>query len=281
MSAVKSRTLKVATVSTMAALIVVVSRLPGFPVIGAPTRIELTTILYATIGIILGPKLGFITSLLGNFIAWLIPSTTVFGLLLIPAGAIASLTAGFLTGKSKSGWLYGSAVLLVLIIGWYVSPVGFEAPLYPVFHIVALILSLTLGRRLKGLLEAKGGRLIWGSAVTSFISTMADSMYGNLAYIAALGILVPLKELKDALVALGIIWAKTGIPKPADYLAFLGLPVPKEFSLGYLFMAVLPITIAERLTITVASTLVAVAVVRAFRTVYMRRQASSKPVEKA
>jgi uncharacterized membrane protein len=280
MSALKSRTLKVATVSTMAALIVVVSRLPGFPAIGAPTRIELTTILYATIGIILGPKLGFITSLLGNFIAWLIPSTTVFGLLLIPAGAIASLTAGLLTGKSESGWLYGSTVLLVLIIGWYVSPVGFEAPLYPVFHIAALILSLTLGRRLKGLLEAKGGRLAWGSAVASFISTMADSMYGNLAYIGALGILVPLKELKDALVALGVIWAKTGIPKPADYLAFLGLPVPEELSLGYLFMAVLPITIAERITITVASTLVAVAVVRAFRTVYMRRQVSGKPLEK-
>lgn len=280
MSLLKTRTLKVATISTMAALIVVVSRLPGFPAIGAPTSIELTTILYATIGIILGPKLGFITSLLGNFIAWMIPSTTVFGLLLIPAGALASLTAGFLTSKSELGWLYGSTVLLILIIGWYVSPVGFEVPLYPVFHIAALILSLTLGRRLKGLMEAKSSRFLWGSAVTSFIATMTDSMYGNLAYIGALGILVPLKELKDALVALGVIWAKTGIPKPADYLAFLGLPVPEELSLGYLFMAVLPITIAERITITLASTLASIAIVRAFRTVFMRKKASSKTEEK-
>lgn len=276
MSIFKTRTLKIAMISTMAALIVAISRLPGFPAIGAPTRIELTTILYATIGIILGPKLGFITSLLGNFIAWIIPSTTVFGLLLVPAGALASLTAGFLTCRSELGWLYGSIVLLVLIIGWYVSPVGFEAPFYPIFHIIALVLSLTLGKKLKNLIEAKGSRLIWGSAVVSFIATMTDSMYGNLAYICALGILVPLRELKEALVTLGIIWAKTGIPKPADYLAFLGLPVPEEFSLGYLFMAVLPITIAERVTITLASTLISVAIIRAFRMVFIRRKTQTK-----
>ena len=276
MSWFRSRTLKVAIMSTMAALIVAVSRLPGLPAIGAPTKIEFTTVLYPVIGILLGPELGFVASLLGNFIAWIIPSTTMFGLLVIPAGALASLVAGFLTGRSERGWLYGSAVLAALIACWYVSPVGFEAPFYPVFHIAALALSLTLGKKLKGLLDSEGKRLVWGSAVTSYVAAMTDSMYGNLAYVGALGIIIPLKEFKKALKAMGVLWAKTGVPKPADYLAWLGLPVPEELTLGYLFMAVLPITIAERVTITLVSTLISIAVVRAFKTVFIRRQPPEK-----
>ncbi|MCD6445136.1 ECF transporter S component [Candidatus Bathyarchaeota archaeon] len=283
MSWFRSRTLKVAITSMMAALIVAVSRLPGLPAIGAPTKIEFTTVLYPVIGILLGPELGFVASFLGNFIAWIIPSTTMFGLLVIPAGALASLVAGFLTGRSERGWLYGSAVLAVLIACWYVSPVGFEAPFYPVFHMAALALSLTLGKKLKGLLDSEGKRLVWGSAVTSYVAAMTDSMYGNLAYVGALGIIIPLKEFKSALKAMGILWAKTGIPKPADYLAWIGLPVPEELTLGYLFMAVLPITIAERITITLVSTLISIAVVRAFKTVFTRRQPSkeSKKPEEA
>jgi uncharacterized membrane protein len=60
---------QIALISTFAIIILVVTRLPGIPIIGGVAKgggnIELSVILYPIIGIILGPVAGASASLIG------------------------------------------------------------------------------------------------------------------------------------------------------------------------------------------------------------------------
>ena len=145
---VKLSTKQIALASTFAALLIVVSRLGGFPIIGGQGSIQLTTLFYPLIGIILGPSLGFLTSLLGNLVSWILPSTTVLGLLMVLPGAIASFMSGALTRRiGRIDWRVAVAIMAFLNLLWYVTPLGFKAPLYPVLHWAALgIMLISNGR---------------------------------------------------------------------------------------------------------------------------------------
>lgn len=138
----KLTTRQIALTSVFAALIVVITRLPGIPILGGTQgggHIELSLVLYPLIGLILGPWMGLVAAFLGNLIAWLIPSSSVFGLLTIPAGAIAAFVSGSMSqGSGKTNWRAAAAVLITLDVFWYLTPVGLEAPFYPVLHFVAL-----------------------------------------------------------------------------------------------------------------------------------------------
>ena len=95
----------IALISLFAAMIAVVTRLLGIPItlFKGTGNIELSVPLYPLAGILLGPFSGAIAVILGNLIAWLIPSSTMLGLLLIPAGAVAALVSGLLV--NRVGWL--------------------------------------------------------------------------------------------------------------------------------------------------------------------------------
>ncbi|MEM2996097.1 MAG: ECF transporter S component, partial [Candidatus Bathyarchaeia archaeon] len=140
---------KVALISIFSALQVILSRLPGIPVIGLTSgRIEPTILLMPVIGMLLGPWIGGLAVFLGNFIAWLIPSTTFFGLLMLPTGPIGAVASGALVSRdNRSGWKITASILLALILLWYISIPGFIVPYYPSLHLAALILVLVLRGR--------------------------------------------------------------------------------------------------------------------------------------
>ena len=135
-------TKQVALTSVFAALIVMITRLPGIPIIGAPgAKVELSVVIYPLIGILLGGEVGAIAVLIGNFASWLIPPSTLLGLLMIPPGVLAALVAGSLRSSEKTfNWKLASAILAVLNVLWYVTPIGLEAPFYPILHWSALLL---------------------------------------------------------------------------------------------------------------------------------------------
>ncbi len=231
---------QIAMIALFAALYAVVSRLPGIPTIGGGGKIEPVAILDPIVGILLGPWVGGLTSLLGNSIAWMIPSVTFYGLLNLPTGPIAAIVSGSLARNTKgSNWKFAAIIYAVLMGLWYLTPPGREVLYYPFLHWTAFILILIFRGKTHSFLNADATlKKALGAIICCFGGIMANSMTGNLIFIGSVGWFVSLQAIKDTWKALGFFWLKSGLPHPEDPLAGI-------------FAAVLPITVAERLLFTI------------------------------
>jgi uncharacterized membrane protein len=259
-------TKQLALISLFAALIVITTRLPGIPIaLGLiPGKIEFSVPLYAVIGIVLGPWVGALAALIGNFVAWIIPKSTIMGLLLIPAGAFAALSTGFLARNSKlRNWKLAAATFAALLVSWYVTPVGLEAPLYPIFlHLPALLLILIFRGKIFDYLNGQSKRFkTIGVAIASYVGIMADHMWGGLMFISGIQMVVGLKTFRNWLKTVGLAWMKLGFSskQPIPDWVYNLISDPK---LGNYFMLSLPIAAIERVVFTVIAAIIAVAVIR-------------------
>jgi len=279
----KLSTKEIALVAVFAALIAIITRLPGIPIsLGIQTGdIEFSVPLYPLAGILLGPWVGAIAVLIGNFIAWIIPKSTVMGLLLIPAGAFAALSAGFLVRRTmRANWKTAAVLLAILIALWYATPVGFEAPFYPFFlHVPALILILIFRGKIFEFVNSASKRLITlGVGLASFVGVMADHMYGNVMYITALNLVVDMKVFRDTLKNIGMaiglgFSAKNPMP---DWVG----QMTTDPTLGDFFMLSIPIAAVERIVFTVIATVIGVGVIMAVGKLFFASSESQvKPKE--
>lgn len=258
----KLLTKQVALISVFAALIAVVSRLPGIPiVVGVQSgKIEFTVPLYPIAGILLGPFVGALAVLIGNIVAFLIPSWSIFGLLTIPAGVLSALVAGFLTKRDNwLDWKAAAIVLGVLIGIWYIpipnpqqAYVGLEAPFYPIpLHLSALALIFIFRHKVADFINSSTRRLITlGVALASYIGIMTDHMFGNLMFANVFfPYFIDLKGFRNLLRTLGIEvkmgGSITGISGIGDY-----------------FMVMLPVGAVERIIFTAIAIVIGVAVLR-------------------
>jgi uncharacterized membrane protein len=253
-----------ALIAVFAALIALVTRLPGIPIsLGIQTgNIELSVPLYPLAGILLGPWIGAVAVLIGNFVAWIIPSSTVFGFLLIPAGAFAALAAGFLVRRTRLvNWKTATVLLAALIALWYVTPIGLEAPFYPFFlHVPALIVILIFRGKIFEFVNGTSKRLVTlGIGIASFVGVMADHMWGDIMYITAINFVVDMKAFRDALKNVGMtISLGFSASKPiADWV----YQITANPTLGDFFMLSIPIAAVERIIFTIIATIVGVGVV--------------------
>ncbi|MCW4021013.1 MAG: ECF transporter S component [Candidatus Bathyarchaeota archaeon] len=252
----KLNTRQIAFISVFAALQVVISRLPGIPLIGVESgKIEPTVLLMPVIGIILGPWVGGLAAFIGNFIAWLIPSTSFFGLLMLPTAPVGAIVAGLLARMdAKSDWKVAALMLLVLNALWFASPPGMIVPYYPLLHLAALALILVFRHRIAKFVRSDDkGKLSWGTAIASFSSVMANHMTGTLIFIGSVGLFIELKGIKDAIKNVGFYWLKSGLPKE------------DPTGLGAVFELVFPITVAERLVMTAITVPIGVGILYALR----------------
>ena len=255
-----------ALVAVFAALIVIITRLPGIPItLGIQTAsIEFSVPLYPLAGILLGPWVGALAVLIGNFIAWVIPKSTVLGLLLVPAGALAALCSGFLVRRTRwTNWRNAAILLAILIALWYATPLGFEAPLYPFFlHVPALALILIFRGKILDFVNSASKRLVTiGIAIASFAGVMADHMWGNIMFITALNYVVDMKAFRNSLRNIGMaisLGFSSKNPMPSWVYEMTANP-----TLGDFFMLYLPVTAVERVFFTVIATVVGVAVIMA------------------
>jgi len=175
----------------------------------------------------------------------------MFGLLLIPAGAVAAFVSGCMTRSSgQPNWKAAAGVLTALNALWYLTPVGLEAPFYPVLHLAALVIVILLRDKISEYVHSPlRAKNVLGTAICSYIAIMADHMFGNLVWISSIGLVIPLKAVRDAIRTLGMVWLKLGIYTPST-------------GIGDIFMFVLPISALERGIYTIVSTVLAVALIR-------------------
>ena len=110
---------EIALTASFAALYVIISFLPGIPVIGLPTlSIQLEASIASVFGIVLGPYLGALAAFLGTVIAWLLPpgSGSPFGLPFLLNPAINAFVVGLVyTGKWKRGFAVFAAIITAFI----------------------------------------------------------------------------------------------------------------------------------------------------------------------
>jgi uncharacterized membrane protein len=251
----KLSTKQIAITAIFAALYAIISRLPGIPIIGVSSKIELVVILDPIVGILLGPWIGGLTSLLGNFVAWIIPSTSFYGLLNLPCGPIAAVVSGSLArNDKKANWKFAAITYAVLMGLWYLTPPGQEVLYYPFLHWTAFILILVFRQKIHAFLNGDvNPKKVLGTIICCFGGIMANHMTGNLIYIGAVGWFVSLRDIKDAIKNLGFFWLKSG------------LPAPPEDPLGAIFATALPVTIVERLMITIFTVYLAYGLILALR----------------
>ncbi len=228
MSSISSK--KLTLVALLAAVYALGSFLPGFPLLGMPgSTIDIVRCLEMGYGLVLGPVLGPSTAFLGAFVGKVLKGGG-FGMYFTPLAAASALVAALLARREffgVRGWMGAAGVLALLTLGWYATPEGRVVPLYPVLHFVALGVILVLRGRLTDFLESDDKRMLsLGVALSSYASTMAGHMLGNLIFIVLLH------------------------PSPL------------------FFMTILPVTAAERIVITILSTVIATPLIVVIRSLY-------------
>jgi len=257
----KLRSKDIALVSVFAALLVIISRLPGIPIVGGEGKIEFTIILTPIIGIVLGPWLGGLAAFIGNSIGWLIPKTTFMGFLYLPTGPVAAIVSGALARNGKiANWKLSAALIGILNGLWYLTPPGQEVQeslllIYPFLHWTAFILVILFRERVNAFFHSEiRQKITFGAVLCCFSGIMANHMTGNLIFIASVGWFTSLKAIKNAVNALGFWWLKSGLLSPED----VG-------PLGTLFAFYLPITVVERLLLTIIATYIGIGIIFALR----------------
>lgn len=146
-SSFKISTKDVALLIVFSALSVVIIKIfPGIPIVGVPgSNIKFDAAVAPVYGIVIGPYLGFIAALLGGFVT----AGSPFSILTSFSPAISAMIAGFLTSETVTfkrvklpGWIVAAVLSAALIAGWYLTPIGWQAPLYPILHIAGLLAIL-------------------------------------------------------------------------------------------------------------------------------------------
>ena len=177
-------------IAMLAAVYAVGSFLPGFPMIGvSDSDIDFVRSLDIGYGIILGPVYGPITAFIGAVIGKVLTGGG-FGMFLTPLAPVSAFIAACLTRRvvfKVHGWMLSSGLFALLILAWYGTTTGRAVPFFPVFHILALgIIIFYRGKIVDFINNSEQETVSIGVALSSFPSTMAGHMLGNLIYILIL-----------------------------------------------------------------------------------------------
>jgi hypothetical protein len=296
--------------------VIVIKLVPGIPIVGVSgSNIKFDAMLAPIYGLIIGPYLGFTAALFGG----LITAGSPFDILTSFSPAVSALIAGFLTqkgawnGESRvKGWMVAAIVSGALIVGWYTTDVGRQAPFYPVLHFAGL--GLILGSRgwtakvfrqeqvEKESWHAKSGYMLGG------ITVMVVAYMFTQPYASDMLVLPYLSVPMFLIGAAAIVYSLFGIGRGSFVLAVsiasycgiiadhmlgnlvfintVNLLIPLSDIQTYflkplglpnisaLFMYMIPVSAAERILLTVVGTILAVGLVLSLRraSLLIRRQ---------
>jgi len=182
----------IALTACFAALYAVLAFLPMFQIIGLFAKITAATIIAAIIGIVLGPYLGTLTTLLGGMI----------GLSLSPIFSLPSLVAGIITALC-AGLLYnGRRIPCALVYVVFLLAFGLYSPVGPIW-LYAPMMWLQIGGLLvlvsplqswacKSFNPSNASKLVYAFFITSLTSTLAGQIAGSLVFeLTAWPLLIP------------------------------------------------------------------------------------------
>lgn len=219
MSAKKEKILsiKVATIALFSALYIAISFQPfGIPIVGIGGEIAPEASLGPTYGILLGPIIGPLSILIGVLGAIFIPNpltgkvgTSPFGLLTIPSPVLGSIVAGLLIKKNKKRLIASIIIFIVLLILWFLSPVGLTLYYIVIPHTIALFLAIALNIFMKeDYHKLNYKKLVIATSILIFFGVMVDHIWGStmFAYTAEILFGLSLKKVLAAFIAISFIF---------------------------------------------------------------------------
>lgn len=275
---------------------IVVRVVPGIPIIGlSDASIKFDAALAPIYGMIIGPYLGFLAGLVGGVIV----ANHWFSVLTSFATAISAFVAGFIVKSAQEseqkrvrGWMIASAVVGLLILGWYATWVGRQALFYPILHFAGLfIILVSRGKIAKAFEKDRESGGSWQLKPYFLLSGILVLVLGYIlskqelrpleifAYfslplylVGAVAIIYGLlgSRVRERFAIAVVLASYCGII--ADHMVgnllfiqfAVPLGVPSEI-LPSLFMEVLPISIVERLLFTAIATIVGVGLISSVR----------------
>ncbi len=177
-------TKEVALIIVFTALYLYFSFIPAFPIVGLPSRaITLAAITAPIIGIILGPYLGMLSTILGGAMAWFFSSS--FSLPSLVSGVAAAVFAGMLYRNRRSLCVF-MYLSLLFFFGFY--PIVGPAWLYPPFmwfqvFVFLILISPLQYKALEGIRDFdSNSKYLYGFFIVFLNSTMAGQIAGSLTY---------------------------------------------------------------------------------------------------
>ncbi len=168
------------------ALLVVSSLFPLSVAIGGYGIFNFMWVMQAVTGVLLGPVVGGMATVAGAMVAFFLNPTSPFGPLAPLLPLIAALAAGLITWRY---WWVESMLLGVLVLGWFVTPVGIAAWPTAIFHAVGIGLLLGFGRKLPSWTRntANKATLMLGWGMTAYCANITRHMLGNILVATMLG----------------------------------------------------------------------------------------------
>jgi len=299
---------EIAETATFAAISAIVIKIvPGIPIVGVSgAALNFNAALAPVYGLIIGPYLGFLAALFGGVVT----AGSPFDLLTSFAPAVSALIAGLLTQKGIrndesriKGWMFASAILSLLILGWYLTDIGQKAPFYPVLHFAGLALMiLTRNKIVPVFKEGRSAGSSWTVKPHFYlagITTLVLAFIFIMPYLSSIGIFSVLAFPLFLAGGIMIVYGLFGIGKSAFALAvsiasycgvitdhmlgnlvfissinvFIPLTTVNDSFLKplglpdvpSLFMYMIPVSAVERLMFTLVATILGVGLVLAIR----------------
>ncbi|MGD0072374.1 MAG: ECF transporter S component [Candidatus Bathyarchaeia archaeon] len=187
-----------ATLTIFTALYIALRFIPYSIIIGTSGgTLNLSDFLVPIIGILLGPYLGGLSVVIGNFAAIGMGKPMMFyGLDFLP-DLMAVLATGFLTQQKRSRWAVvvalNAALLAIFLVNPLTSVFVFSFP-FAWLHIVAFVVLLTplSFMAAKWIYAINYRKVAAGIAVLSFIGVMMQHLAGSILFEVVLGQLVNL-----------------------------------------------------------------------------------------
>ena len=177
------RTLKIALISTFAVLNILGSVIPVTPIIGVSGAFfRLSWVIAPITGLIVGPYAGGISCIIASLIETILGvQEWTFGPFSLVRSALSALQAGLIARKR---WKEAGVILTFLIVIWIILPTGSESVLTLVFHLVGLLLIVTLRDKVGSSLNRDMVKMrVFGVAVVSYCGNISRHLFGNILYV--------------------------------------------------------------------------------------------------
>jgi uncharacterized membrane protein len=173
-----------AVIAVWAAIIATGNLLPAIPIVGTSGTFNVGAALVPLAGVFFGPIAGALCAAIGAFIAQILaPHSAWLGLATFTVATTNAFVAGCVT---RGRWYVSGGVILLGYALWFSTPIGRQAPVFPLVFYTLGLLAVTLGAFLwkkggpsetKGFLRAFG---IFAAAYAGFVGAAGIANFAGI-----------------------------------------------------------------------------------------------------
>jgi len=179
MNRTKPKSLILTYVSLFAALNALADIAPFTPILGVPgASLRFGWITSPLTGILLGTRMGGISCLIAGLVGSFLNQPLVFGPFTPLRPAISASVTGMLVHKN---WRVPAITLFLLILIWLLLPVGRDASVVLIFHVVGLAAILLLRGKIGDFVTSRTSRRnSLGLFLCAYCGNVSRHLFGNI-----------------------------------------------------------------------------------------------------